>query len=382
MPRIRPAVVVLVLAGLVGGTLDAAAQQPAPASERRPGPKLGAKGREGVVAPRPRPGGKAGADKAGQHRAGGIGESFLKQGNYRAALSAFEQDIAESPDAVAAHVGRGKALARLGRCEESLDELWQWIGTKPFGDEAALLASVCSSRLGLHDDGLFFSAMAAEMDPDNARALTQYALDLATVGDLYTMDRVLGQLVVVRPDRDASLYARAVLALRAGDIDEFDALTFFWPDDRNAQRDLARLEAQAWLDLDDPIQVISSIKQIKRIRRGKTATWLRAEAVRRLDLPDEGLEYLDSRNAGSADTSDADAVRARILADLGDLDAAFALAERYGKDVDPDIVATLWYLNRKRGDAKGMADYAALYEQVRVSPLRDLEQLLPWSERK
>lgn len=389
MRGLRVAALAVALVAGAAWTADALAQ-PAPQGEGRPRPGgkgpgakgPGATGRAPGAGPRPpRPDVHGGPDKEGDRRRASMGETLLKQGNFRAALSSFEQEIAASPDSVAAHVGRGKALARLGRCGEALTELWQWVGTKPFGDEAALLASVCSSRLGLLDDSLFFSQMAVEIDPENTRALTQYALDLAAVGDLYAADEVIGRLEVVRPDRDASLYVKAVLALRAGDIEEFDRVVFFWPDDRNSQRDLARLEAQSWLDMDDPIQVIASIKQIKRIRRGKTATWLRAEAVRRLDMPEEGLEYLESKNARGGDASDADAVRARVLADLGDLAGAQELVDRYADDVDPDIVATAWYLARKRGDAPAMADYAALYERVRVSPLRDLDQLVPWSER-
>jgi tetratricopeptide (TPR) repeat protein len=371
------------LAVLLGVGLAAAvvaeAQEPTPAPAGARGalrPARGA-GRAGTPARGKGPR-TAAAGAQDSKRVGGIAESFLKQGNFRAAAAGFRQELEKTPDAVAAHVGLGKALARLGRCDEALTELWPQVGTKPFGDEAALLASICSSSLGIEEDALYFAEMAAEMDPGNPRALTQYALVLDKRGDADRAERVIGQLQVLPGPKDASLYARSVLALRAGDIDEFDRLTFFWPDDRSSQRDLQRLEAQSWLDIGDPIQVVSSIKTIQRMRRGRASTWLRAEAVRRMGDPKEASDLLNSRNAREGEGSDSDAVRARVLADLGDLVGAQALIDQYAHEVDPELVASAWYVARSAGDKAAMKDYAAIYHREQVSPLRTLRQLIPW----
>lgn len=360
----------LVGVGLLGAVV-AEAREPAPAGEvkkkkkfRRPGGSTDDAADEGV-------------DKAGR-RVGGMGESFLKQGNFRAAASAFRDELKKNPDAVAAHVGLGKALARMGRCTEGLAELWPHVGTKPFGDEAAILASVCSGRLGLLDDALYFARIGAEWDPDNPRALTQYALTLADMGDLYAADQIIGRLEVLPGPKDASLYAKAVLALRSGDIDAFDQIAWFWPADRASQRDLARLEAQSWLDVGNPIEVVNSIRQIKRMQRGRFSTWLRAEAVRRLGDPEDALDLLDTRNAKLAEGSESDSVRARVLVDLGDLEGAAALLDQYASDIDPEVTASAWYLARARGDRAAMADYARLHRTEESSPRRKLRSLIPW----
>lgn len=375
---LRPLLVVLLGTGLIGSVV----------AEAQPRPPGLAAGKDGSAAEKPggakgagrkkfrRPGGGEGEE--GGKRVAGMGETFLKQGNFRAAASAFREELKKNPDAVAAHVGLGKALARLGRCGEGLAELWPHVGTKPFGDEAAILASVCSGRLGLMDDALFFARIAAEWDPENPRALTQYALSLADAGDTYTSDKVIGQLEVLPGDKDASLYAKAVLALRRGDIDEFDELTFFWSGDRGSQRDLARLEAQSWLDLGNPVEVVASIRQIKRLQRGRFSTWLRAEATRRLGEPEEALELLNTRNAKLAEGSDSDAVRSRVMVDLGDLAGAQALLEQYPSDVDPEVTASWWYLSRARGDRAAMKDFSALYRAEQTSPERTLGDLIPW----
>ncbi len=368
----RPWLMVLVGIGLLGAVV-AEAREPAPTAEkgekkkkfRRPG---------GAATPDPDGGG---TEKTGR-RVGGMGESFLKQGNFRASASAFRDEITKNPDAIAAHVGLGKALARLGRCDEALSELWPYVGTKPFGDEPAILASVCSGRLGLVDDARYFAQIAAEWDPENPRALTQYALALDDAGDHYASDKVLAQLEVLPGPKDASLYAKAVLALRSGDIDTFDQLTFFWQDDRASQRDLSRLEAQSWLDLGNPIEVVASIRQIKRVQRGRFSTWLRAEAVRRLGEPEEALELLNTRQAKLAEGSDSDAVRARVLVDTSDLEGAAALLAPYVGDVDPEIIASEWYLARARGDRTAMRDYATMYRREQSSPIRKLSSVVPW----
>lgn len=322
-----------------------------------------------------------GAERATDRRQASMADAFLAQGNYRQAIQAYRQEIEADPERVQPHIGLGKALGRLGNCSEALDELWPYAGQRAFGADAAVVASMCSSRLGFEDDALSFARMAAEINPEDPRAVTTLILELDTQGLLEERDDWLGRLQVVRDDRDASQYARAVLAIRRGDIDEFDAIAFFWTDDRASRADLARLEAQTWLDLDDPGEVVDSVRKIKRLRRGKFAGWLRAEATRRLGRADEAADLLDSKVLKRTEGVDTDAVRIRVKIDQGDLKGARALLEPYSASDDPEMVATRWYLARVTGDQRGMARAAETYERVRVSPLRRLEHLVPIPQR-
>lgn len=321
------------------------------------------------------------AEGVPDRRQASMADAFLAQGNYRQAIQAYRQEIEADPERVRPHIGLGKALGRLGNCSAALDELWPYVGQRAFGADAAVVASMCSSRLGFEDDALAFARMAAEINPEDPRAVTTLILELDTQGLLEERDNWLGRLQVVRDDRDASQYARAVLAIRRGDIDEFDALAFFWTEDRASRADLARLEAQTWLDLDDPGEVVDSLRKIKRIRRGKFAGWLRAEATRRLGRADEAAELLDSKLLRRTEGLDTDAVRIRVKIDLGDLAGARALLDPYSASDDPEMVATRWYLARATGDRRGMARAAEAYERVRVSPLRRLEHLIPIPQR-
>lgn len=363
----RGALLALVL-GLVGGA-DAA-----------PGAGGGPRPPEGIKALPGKPGLRAERTGAGGRKVN-VGESHLRQGNYLLAVRAFREDLELDPESVPAHVGLGKAYGRMGKCADALNEFWPHVGLPAFGAEAASIAATCANRLGDIEEALFFAEMAYEIRPEDPKYVTSYLLLLDEAGRLDEVDDLLGWLAALRDERDASLYAQAVLAIRRGDLDTFDYLAFVWPEDRRVRTDLARLEAQTWLDLDDPWEVVDSVRKIKRLRRGQYATWLRAEATRRMGLADEAASYLDSRSLKRSQSLSVDAVRARVLADQGDLAGAEEVLGGYGDALDPDLVASRWYLAWRRGDQAAMAREAVSYEHVRLSPLRDLEQLVPFSER-
>lgn len=340
---------------------------------------------------RSRTGPKPGQLKAKQEREGGeratapatvaVGNSFLRQGKYRAAASAFRRVLDEHPDASPASVGLGRALARLGRCSDALDELWPQVDSPAFNAEAALAAAACSARLGLADDALYFDRLGVGMNDENGRLLTQYVLDLDTAGLLAERDAALDLLLVANPDRDATAYARAVIALRRGDLDTLDEVIFQWDSDGTNRSERQRLLIQSWLDLDDPAEADRLVRGIRLGDRGVHVRQLRAEALRRLGQADAALAVLDSQVASRAQATDIDAIRARIHADLGRLDDARATLGEYDQTDDPDVLASFWYLAHREGDAPAMARYADAYAKVETSPLRTLAHLLPVDER-
>ncbi len=349
------------------------------------GRRAGGKAREGRAPKGPGAGrGKGpalqGADGRESPRAG-RGNMFLRQGSTRAAVSSFRKQLEANPDSAALHIGLGKALVRIGQCEEGLDHLWPYVGTLPFGAEAALAASTCSSRLGLLDDAIYFDRLAVDMDPKSARALTNLALDLASAGDDAGAEVVLDDLLFLRPDRDASTYARAVLALRAGEIEEFDRITFAWEQTEGPSLDLRRLQAQAWLDLDDPVAAMASLANLRRVRNGQQVRHLRAEAHRRVGYADEASAYLEDRPQSVLEGIDSDAVRVRVFADLGEFAQAHELLAEYEGERGPELAASAWYLARREGRTDELPALAEAYERVRQSPLRDLDELVPWTLR-
>ncbi len=317
------------------------------------------------------------ADGEAHRRIQGAGEASFKQGNYRQAAEAFRKELAENPDSVPAHLGLGRALSRLGRCDKALVEFWPYVGMKAFSSDTALAAAVCSGRLGLNDDAVTFSQIAVERDPENASALTNLVLALDAAGQYDEVDALLDELVVAKPDRDASFYARAVLALRRGDLDEFDMVARDWPTDRETARMLVGLKGQSWLDLDDPLQVGREMRGIHRPRRPGLARMVNAESVRRSGEVQMADEILSGRALRNAETNDTDAIRVRVLADQGDFEGAHTVLARYDLLADADLVASAWYLAWHESDVPEMARLRDAYLGVRVSPLRHLYHLIP-----
>lgn len=321
---------------------------------------------------------RAGAeDGEARKRVQGLGEAAFKQGNYRQAAEAFRKEIAENPDSVPAHLGLGRALTRLGRCDKALAEFWPYVGMKAFSAETALAAAVCSGRIGLSDDAVTFSQIAVERDPENTSALTNLVLALDAAGRNDEVEELLDQLVVANPARDASFFARAVLALRRGDIDEFDIIARDWPTDRETARLLVGLKGQSWLDLDDPVQVGREMRGIHRPRRPGLARMVNAESVRCAGEVQLADEILSGRALRNSETSDTDAIRVRVLADQGDFVGAQAILDRYDLLADADLVASAWYLAWHESNVPEMARLRDAYLGVRVSPLRHLYHLIP-----
>lgn len=394
MRSVRPLLVVGAALSLLAVAVPAARAGADPARGSSAAPGAGAKKRGPLGGPMAK-GPPAGATvavpqgEAGEgvtidgKRVPKMGDMWMKEGNYRAAAAAFAKELKTNPDAIAAHVGLGRAFARAGRCPEALEHLWPYVDTRPFGDEAALAASTCSDRLGLHEDALYFDELAVSYDPDNVRALSQYALDLDRAGEWGRRDAVLDQLLVVKPDRDASSYARAVIALRRGDMDELDAVMWSWTgEDNSVKGEKLRLAAQSWLDIDDPYQALEILRSLKLKQRGVHIRDLRAEALRRLGDPDGAWAVVDGKMARHTSGADVDAVRARILVDQGDIAGARERLREYDESDDPDVLASFWYLAQATGDQAGAARYARQYRMVQVSPLRTLGQLIELAERK
>lgn len=344
----------------------------------RPG-RMGARG-PGAMAAQKGKGAPKGKGAKVERRAAVLGNSMMKTGHPRQAIVHYKNALEQDPNAPQLHVGLGRALARMGSCDEALDHLLPYEDTAAFGVEAAISTAGCANRLGLVEDALHFDRLAVALDEENVRARTNLALHLDDAGDRVGVEEALDALLVLQDKRDASLYAQAALALRHGDVDGFDAIAALWDREDRRDEDLLRLRIVAWLDLDDPQAAWAELQRVRTLRASRSIYALRLETLRRLGQATEVLAIADARTR-SAEGVDADAALARAYVDVGDLDAAQEIVDAYGESDEPDVVATQWYLARARGDADAQADAAARYATLPNSPLRTLEQLVPVHER-
>lgn len=319
--------------------------------------------------------------RAGKPHIGPSLRKMLKTGSAQAQIIAWRQEIQANPDSEEAHISLGKALTKQGDCTAALDELWAWSDAPSFAQQGATSAALCSARLGLYTDALAFDRMALEADPESVHAYTLLALHADRLGDQAQVDEALDALGALgTKGGDPTLYTRAVLALRSGDLNEFDIDCALWVRSGWDARELMRLEAQLWMDLDDPQSAMNIVSgKLLSIQDGRH---IFLEAQRRLGEAGTVFSLLDNQKFRVLNGVGPDALRIRTRADLGEFEEAHHLLQDYGNSTDPDIVSAGWYLARAEGNKDEMQRLSQIWDQVRESPLRHLEQLIPVNQRK
>ena len=293
----------------------------------------------------------------------------------------FAGEVEKNPGLTASWVGWGTAQARLGKCEEALEKFWPFAYTRPFKVESALLAARCSSRLGYLDDAVYFDSLAVLSQPTNVPARSALALDLDRAGDVVGREIVLEQLSLIDPNKDASLFASAAIAVRHGDIEAFDVLDHLWQREGRADEEFLRLRAVSWLDIDDPHQAYAEMTVVRAVRRGNGARLLIVESLRRMGLAEDALDRFDRSAVSKLQGMDAEVIRARVLVDLGRLDEARTLLAPWLTTLDEEVTASRWYLERAEGHADAMRSAAADWGLVCSSPIRLLHHLVPLASR-
>ncbi len=306
------------------------------------------------------------------------GNALLKRGMFRLAATAFSEAVAADPLSSAAHVGLGTALARNGNCADAMPEFRDWSDALNFGARVALLAAHCADRQNEPEVAVAFSLLAWERRMDDRTALARLALDADRVGDRVLVEVATEYLWYVNPEQDESLFVEAALALRRGELGQFDVVDELWRREGRASEEMNRLRARSWLDAGDPLAAYEELRQGgKKLRRGGDSRVMMAETARRLGLLADAERALDSRLMGRLTSADADAVKVRLLVDAGQLADAQALIAGYPDEVSEDLVASRWYLARAVGNEVAETEAAALYQRVRTSPLRSLDQYVP-----
>ena len=309
------------------------------------------------------------------------GDKHLRTGRPYLALLQYEEAAARvgmNPDIA---VRTAEAEFVLNRCDDALALAEPHRAESVWTSATSARAAGCFARRGAFDEAVYWQEEAVLLDPDDPGRQTMLALFLVRLGDRAEGTWAFEEAVALDPDAAALLIVQGALALDRGDFLVLDAV-------RN------RLDATD--PLGHPMGLVLGARQeldlghedlalrmgLAAMRRGSTSSVINAvtiEAARRtgdLDLATRLMERTNNEVQGAPALRP---VRVRVEVDRGDLGRAEqALAAGLAVNpLDPELLASGWYLARARGDAAAQADFAERWGRMNTSPWRRLDRLVP-----
>ncbi|MBW1879080.1 MAG: tetratricopeptide repeat protein [Deltaproteobacteria bacterium] len=311
------------------------------------------------------------------------GRRFLAGGQHRLAIREFREILEERPNNASATLGLGRALAGIGECEPALAHLGGLRGAAGWNGQAALAEAECLDRLGWDAAADAGYQEALHLAPERVVALFGLALVRLRMGDDPGFEEAV-EALSERDDAEVMVgMASTWEALERGhaDLDVHllelqDAIVTGGA--KRARVQLGLVDGQRWLDLGDPWTAAEVLGHATRgFPHHVRAAAYRAEALRRTGDVLAARDTVDRPAVRRARGSVIQAIRARILVDLGDLEGAeSAVGEPLSGD-HPEVLASLWYLARARGESARAVELEASWRERVDAADRTLDQLLP-----
>jgi tetratricopeptide (TPR) repeat protein len=313
-----------------------------------------------------------------------MGQGRLEQGQHKLAEDAFRQALVDRPNSNRAKAGLGKSLAAVGACAEALQYLGDIRGERSWNSESLLYEAICHYRVG--DDAAYLAALqeAISLTPRDASLWFQLSLGLLRAGDVAGSE-LAAEVVMELPDSEMYLLLLdAAIAFEKGDPDA-DYLIHRLIHRTNRIPALMLqgllLDTRRWLNLGEPSEANRVVEKVIRmdLRNVAAAAW-RAESMRRLGDSEFALGAMNRPAVADAASPLRDAIRIRVLVDLGRLDEAKALLDNHPLPFVTETLASRWYLFRALGDEAETLKAVALWENVTMNKHLSLESLIPASK--
>lgn len=313
-----------------------------------------------------------------------MGQGRLEQGQHKLAEDSFRRALEDRPNSGRAKTGLGKSLAVVGQCSEALEYLGAIRGERAWNAETLLYEAICQYRVG--DDAAYLAALqeAIVLTPRDASLWFQLALGLLRSGDLAGAE-LMADIVFDLPDNEMYLLLLdAAIAFETGDRDaDYLIHRLIHRTQRMPVLMLQGLllDVRRWLNLGEPEEANRIVEKVIRmdLRNVAAAAW-RAEALRRLGQTELALGAMKRPAVAEADSPLRDAIRIRVLADLGRLDEARAALESHPLPFAAETLASRWYLFRSLGDETEMLKAIELWEIVNLNKQLSLKSLIPASK--
>jgi tetratricopeptide (TPR) repeat protein len=315
-----------------------------------------------------------------------LAEARLVGGRPQLAEEAARACLERKPDSIDCLSVWVRAVSAAGRCGGTEASFARVRAAGKWDAKTALAEGLCLMRVG--DMAAAREAFEEAMANREDFAMAQFQLGMVAIreGWFDLVEELRTSLDVLDGTEWMDLVLEGWLAFEQGDprmdalLAEFAARTII-DGTRTAQAQLAILECERWMELNDPVKaaevamlgVVATYHQVRLVA-------CRAEALRRLGDPVEAYHLLDRPwNRGMSGVA-REASMVRALVDLGRVDEAEALLATLPDAGDPEVVASQWYVARRKQDAGAMALAERRYALV-VGPTRaDLSRFVPLVE--
>ena len=315
-----------------------------------------------------------------------MAEARLNGGFPVMAMQVAQSCMDEDADNHACREVFARAAALAGRCDEALDALRVLRTTEQWSYALAVAEGTCHVRGGDTSAAIVAFDEAAWFKPGNDGPPLQRGLVHARLGDVEALDRDLAQAW----SNDAELWVIETLQIwRAWihDDPELDALLHAfhrWREggaDRNLLLHASLVDCYAWMRVGENLRAQEVADLGVRVSRGHNRVLsCRSEAERRGGDAERAAFLLTRPWQTAKKAPILDAVLARALVDAGRLDEAEALLQELPDMLDPDVVASWWYLARAQGRDEDAARLAARFAEIAVPSSLSIDDFVPLPE--
>jgi tetratricopeptide (TPR) repeat protein len=204
---------------------------------------------------------------------GNRGNALYNLGKYEEALSSYDQAIKIKPDFHLAWNNRGLALGNLGEYEQALSSIDQAIKIKPDYPEAWNNRGLALGNLGEYEQALSSIDQAIKIKPDFHLAWNNRGLALGNLGEYEQALSSYDQAIKIKPDDHLAWFNRGLVLSDLGEYEQalssFDQALKFKPDFHEAWND----RGLALYNLGEYEQAISSYDQAIKIKPDDHLAW-------------------------------------------------------------------------------------------------------------
>jgi len=300
---------------------------------------------------------------------------------FQKAENAFRAGLEKRPDSANMRAGLMQAVAGQNHCAEAADLAWSLRDKKAVTAPVASSMAGCFARSEDYAEAEYWQQFALATGESKVEDWTRLALFQFRLGDDAIADASLEKAWALEPMHWRVSLVRAIVASGRGDWEAcqhaLESVDILADRDRQIRWMVA---AQLSMDLGDLEQAFQELKHAATLGdRSPTLMALRAEAYRRAGWLEDARRVTIAQAPSNMSSLRFRLAIARVEADDGATVRPRSILKKAleAHPRMPLVLSTAWYVAWIQGQESIAQDFAARYERVRTSPLRDLRNLIP-----